>query len=143
VPDDGPKYTIRDDYDPDNEMPIDTDSLEGLLEGRNRNQCLRIAQLAGVKSNSSTLGQEPKQPLARPRAAVRQPFAVTPNRLTQADFMNIRLKITMMQPKLSTGISVVTRPVSSKSLIDSLLTKISNVVVFFCFGVPQPLSRNG
>jgi hypothetical protein len=28
MPDDAPKYTIRDDYDPDDEMPTDTDPLE-------------------------------------------------------------------------------------------------------------------
>jgi hypothetical protein len=28
MPDDAPKYTIRDDYDPDDEMPTDTDPVE-------------------------------------------------------------------------------------------------------------------
>jgi hypothetical protein len=28
MPDEAPKYTIRDDYDPDDEMPTDTDPLE-------------------------------------------------------------------------------------------------------------------
>jgi hypothetical protein len=28
MPDHAPKYTIRDDYDPDDEMPTDTDLLE-------------------------------------------------------------------------------------------------------------------
>jgi hypothetical protein len=31
MPDDAPKYTIRDDYDPDDEMSTDTDPLEAYL----------------------------------------------------------------------------------------------------------------